>query len=166
MEPVEKISTKKRKDNVSVSNVMDNIMEPVDENVSTKRTRNEENDTVDKEPMENGSIKKKNDNVSVSSSDETELNSPEVIGDERSCCSKSGEMGKKSSCSSSSSSSSNTDSDSDQSADSNVDVYCHSINNESLIEHSFGFIQKKGQGNLQNMVEYVQAKRRLSNISF
>ena len=42
MEPVEKVSTKKRKDNVSVSNVMDNIMEPVDENVSTKRTRNEE----------------------------------------------------------------------------------------------------------------------------
>ena len=95
MEPVEKVSTKKRKDNVSVSNVMDNIMEPVDENVSTKRTRNEENDTVDKEPMENGSIKKKNDNVSVSSSDETELNSPEVKRDERSSCSKWGEWEKR-----------------------------------------------------------------------
>ena len=29
-----------------------------------------------------------------------------------------------------------------------------------MIEHSFGLVQQKGQGNLQNMIEYVQAKRR------
>ena len=40
-----------------------------------------------------------------------------------------------------------------------INVYSHSVSNESWIEHSFGFQQKKGQGNLQNMVEYIQSKR-------
>lgn len=35
----------------------------------------------------------------------------------------------------------------------------HAIMNESWVEHSFGFSQKRGQGNLQNMQEYVQNKR-------
>ena len=40
------------------------------------------------------------------------------------------------------------------------DVYPHAITNEALIEHSFGFIVKQGQYQLQDMYQYVHAKNK------
>lgn len=48
---------------------------------------------------------------------------------------------------------------------SEVPVYVHTLNNESIIEHSFSDTNQKGQGNLQNKEGYLQAKRR-SQINF
>ena len=46
-----------------------------------------------------------------------------------------------------------------------VPVYVHTLISESIVEHSFGETQQKGQGNLQNKEEYCQAKRR-SQVNF
>ena len=40
------------------------------------------------------------------------------------------------------------------------EVYSHTITNESLIEHSFGFVVSKGQAQLQNMYEYIHSKNK------
>ena len=37
-------------------------------------------------------------------------------------------------------------------------IYPHACTNECLVEHSFGFTVKKGQGHLQTMEEYIHAK--------
>ena len=39
-------------------------------------------------------------------------------------------------------------------------IYCHTLFNESYVEHSFGHQTQKGQGQLQNKEEYCQSKRR------
>ena len=48
----------------------------------------------------------------------------------------------------------------DQNLVSKVDP--HTVANESLIEHSFGFTHTKGQGHSQTVEEYIQSKRRIS----
>ena len=41
-------------------------------------------------------------------------------------------------------------------------MYFHAISNESVIEHTFGFTHKQGQGHHQDQKEYVESKRRHS----
>ena len=35
----------------------------------------------------------------------------------------------------------------------------HALTNEALVERSFGFTMKRGQGHQQNMMEYIQSRR-------
>ena len=43
-------------------------------------------------------------------------------------------------------------------------VVPHSVENESIIEHQFGFVGTKGQSALQTMQEYVQHKTVRENL--